>query len=94
MTELVKLIERQPTGAMLKEKLNEVCALLKEFVSNGSTEIPEVMTAPQVQAYLQISNQTFYNLKNEGIIKTVSIGGNKRYLLSQIKEMLIEHMEK
>jgi hypothetical protein len=92
MTAVAKIIERQPNGLVLKEKLESLCELLKEFMQKENKKFPEVMTATQVQEYLQISNQTFYNLKNERIIKTISIGGNKRYLLSQINNMLIDHL--
>lgn len=91
---MVEVVERKSKGKLVTEKLSEMSELFKkmnEHIDKG--KFPEVMTAPQVMDFLQVSNQTFYNMKNAGIIRTVSIFGTKRYLRSQIMEMLLEHIE-
>lgn len=86
------LQERTPSGVALSQKLDQVVELLTKMAEDRSScKFPEVMTARDVQDFLQISNQTFYDLKNKGIIRTSEIGP-KRYLKSEIYKTLIDHL--
>lgn len=87
------LTERNPSGLQLNQKVDKLLDLVKRMLEERhDSKFPEVMTSKDVQEFLQISNQTFYNFKNSGLFKTVDIGGTKRYLKSEIWKMLLEHL--
>lgn len=92
MNNLPLLTERKPQGITLAEKMDSLIDLMKKVIDEKTEpKFPEVMTAKQVQEFLQISNQTFYDLKNAGVIRTADIGP-KRYLKSEIYKTLIDHL--
>ena len=93
MNDTYQIVERNPNGKQLLGRISDLIDLMKMIIEEQKDpKFPEVMTPKDVQGYLQISNQTFYNLKNDGIIRASNIGGLKRYLKSEINKVLIDHL--
>lgn len=55
-----------------------------EKIKEPKVEYPDLMTAEQVAAYLQISLQTVYNKTHTGELKSIVVAGLRRYKKSDI----------
>ena len=57
-------------------------------VSYSTEELPDVLTAKQVAAYLQVSEDTVYRLVSRGELPGKKIGGSVRVMKSKLLEYL------